>query len=283
MGEIDLRRASALVILTLLNTLSSVATLVLVFGSISLAQIGTSPAGQEWLPLIIIITFILMIDILKWIASYRISFKYSKWWLIFYVLYSLFVLAFSYIFRHPIIYTGAFLYALITFVLFYYRQQEIDTFVLFKKEKQDKVLFLALVMLAIPTLYQIIKWGVDVYHIISYPVIFTFPQFMMEFIFLTIIIIYSLYGLNKLRQDASSVWIHFYLGLFSLQTIYILIMIFLKEKLFSMLGIYLHVNLSFYVYSFILMTFYIVGYLVFIMRRDKLVDEQKNETLKNPS
>ena len=106
-------------LLAFINALSSIGVIVILFGLISFANIGTAPEGKEWIPLIIIIALVLALDVLKWLAYVRVSFKSSRAWLVFYLFYTVLLISVTLLLNLSLLVLMVLFYVIAILLLYY--------------------------------------------------------------------------------------------------------------------------------------------------------------------
>lgn len=275
-----MNRVWSIAVLSIVNAISSVATLILVFGIISFAHIGTAPEGEQWLYLSFIIGFFAILDLLKWISYFRVSFRFSNAWLVYLLVYIALLIGIAILFSLTLIYLLVLFYIISVIVLYIDnkagRNKPATVPTPRKKVKLDRFILIAMIFLLIPTLIESYTWFMTLLNLVVQPGLISFPFYIFEFILSTLIVGYSWYAVREIRNHFQSIWIHVFLFAFLIKATEMIAFTFFRESVYNFLGVLVEANPSAMLMPFFLLICYIVGYLLFIMRREKFNVENKS-------
>lgn len=241
-----MKKVVGAVLLTIINPLTTVATLMFYFGLLGFASMDGGIESQARPMLIVIFVCLIMIEILKWFGYFKLSFRYKNIWLIFYSLYTILLIIIGITIQLFSILVIATLYIVALSLLFMANRIETTSHIKkISKEKQflkkdpymDRIQLIGMSFLFIPILYLTIDWHYMLMDIILTPNLLTFHVFMINFSYITLIIVFGVYSLIKLWKDMDSNWIYFFLGLFFIQLLLVILTLFFPLFLYNTLGV----------------------------------------------
>lgn len=243
------------------------------YGIIALANFSSEPEGKEWISMIGLIVLFLLIDISKWIAHYKMSYRYKNGWSVFYILYMIFLLGITILLPIKYIYLVVVFYGLTVFIIYSDNKNKngINEPVAVKpksKVKLDTILIIALIFLAVPTIHQLYTMLMSGFYLIVNPSLFGYPLFALRFIFNILVVGYSFYALKKMLDNPLTPWINTFLVIFSVRAVEMITIALINEKTYRVTEMTIYQYPRVGLFPLFLLVCYIVGYLIFLMRRD---------------